>query len=78
MILTALLNLKVNSIATGPHMLGPDVSPEAAREVPRRSRCVALAAASAFVVALFLPLAAPAAMATIPLWMLLLRRLGRG
>ena len=36
-LLTALLNLKVNAIATGPSMLGEGVSGEAARAVPRRS-----------------------------------------
>jgi uncharacterized membrane protein len=77
MVFTALLNLKVNMIATGPDMLGEGVSAEAAREVPQRSRSVALAAASALVLSLFVPLAAPAAMATIPLWMWLLRRIAR-
>jgi len=77
LVLTALLNLKVNTIATGPLMLGEGAAPEAAADVRRRSRSVALAAASAFVLALFVPLAAPAGMATIPLWQILLARVGR-
>lgn len=78
LLLTALLNLKVNTVATGPLMLGEGAAPGAAADVRRRSRSVALGAASAFVLALFVPLAAPAGMATIPLWQLLLARLGRG
>jgi uncharacterized membrane protein len=73
-VLTALLNLKVNSIATGPLMLGEDVSGEAARAVPRRSRAVLLGAVTALLIAVFAPLAAPAGMAAIPLWIRLLGR----
>ena len=76
LLLTALINLRVNSIATGPLMLAADVPPAQAAEVPRRSRSVALGAASSLVLAFFVPLAAPAGMATIPLWLLLLRRVG--
>ena len=75
MLLIALLNLRVNSFATGPRMLGAAAG--AAADVRRRSTSVLLAAATAFLVALVVPLAAPAGMATIPLWMWLLGRLGR-
>lgn len=74
-LLTALLNLKVNSIATGPLMLGDGVSAEAARAVPRRSRAVLLGAVAALLIACVSPLAAPAGMATIPLWIWLQGRL---
>src|SRR5688572_331168 len=74
LLLTALLNLRVNAIATGPLMLGEGVAPGEAAEVPRRSRSVALGAASALVVAFFFPIAAPVGMATIPLWRLLMGR----
>jgi uncharacterized membrane protein len=77
MVLTALFNLRVNSIATGPHMLAPDVPPERSRDVRLRSLSVLLAALSALGISLFLPPAAPVAMATIPLWRLLLVRIGR-
>jgi uncharacterized membrane protein len=76
-VLTALLNLKVNSIATGPAMRGDTVGEEAARAVPRRSRAVLLGALSAFLLALVVPAAGAMAMATIPLWMWLQRRMGR-
>jgi uncharacterized membrane protein len=76
-VLTGLLNLKVNSIATGPAMLGEGADSEAARAVPRRSRAVLLGAVTALLIATVSPLAAPAGMATIPLWIWLLGRLER-
>jgi uncharacterized membrane protein len=72
-VLTALLNLKVNAIATGPEMLGEGADEAAARAVPRRSRAVLLGALTALLIAILSPLAAPAGMATIPLWLWLLR-----
>jgi TMEM175 potassium channel family protein len=77
LVLTALLNLKVNRIATGPHMRGEGVSAEAAAAVPRRSLAVLLAAVTALGFSLVQPHAGPAGMATIPLWIWLLARLGR-
>ena len=77
MLLTALLNLKVNRMATGPAMRADHVSEEEARQVPRRSVAVLLAAASALLISLFAPLFAPFGMATIPLWIWLLRTLAR-
>jgi uncharacterized membrane protein len=77
MVLTALLNLRVNSIATGPAMLAPDVPEERSRDVRRRSLSVLLSAVTALCVSLILPQAAPVAMGTIPLWRLLLIRIGR-
>jgi hypothetical protein len=74
MLLTALLNLRVNRIATGPAMRAEGVTEDEARTVPRRSVAVLLAAATALVIAFFAPLVAPVAMATIPLWLWLLRR----
>ena len=68
LLITALINLRVNRIATGPHMLADGASPDEAADVPRRSLSVTLAAATALVVAMFLPIAAPAAMATVPLY----------
>jgi uncharacterized membrane protein len=76
-VLTAMLNLKVNSIATGPLMLGEGGGGAAARAVPRRSRAVLLGAVTAMVIALAAPLAAPAGMATIPLWIWLQARMTR-
>ena len=75
MMLTALLNLKVNRLATGPAMRADHFDEAEAARVPRRSIAVLLAAASALVVSLFSPFFASFGMATIPLWTVLLRRL---
>ncbi|MGZ8281409.1 MAG: TMEM175 family protein [Allosphingosinicella sp.] len=74
LLLTALINLKVNRIATGPEMLAENVDPVEAAAVPRRSLSVLLGAATSFALAFFLPVAAPAGMATIPLWRGLMER----
>lgn len=74
LLLTALANLRVNSLATGPAMLGDHADPAEAAAVPRRSLSVLLGAATAFAIAFVYPLAAPAGMATIPLWRMLVRR----
>jgi len=75
LLLTALINLRVNAMATGPRMLGDGVAAEEAAAVPRRSRSVALAAATALVVAMFAPIFSPLGMATVPLWRRLLDRM---
>jgi uncharacterized membrane protein len=77
MLLTALLNLRVNLMATGPAMRAAGVTAAQAAEVPRRSLAVLFAAASALLVSVFAPMFSPIAMATIPLWMVVLRRLAR-
>lgn len=77
MLLTALVNLRVNRMATGPLMLAEDAPPAEARAVPRRSQSVALAAASALALSFVAPLIAPIAMASVPLWRRALDRAGR-
>jgi uncharacterized membrane protein len=74
LLLTASLNLRVSSIATSPPMLADGVPPEDAADVPRRSLSVVLGAATALAMSFFVPYVAPVAMATIPLWRLLLVR----
>ncbi len=76
LVLTALVNFRVNSLATGPAMRAEGVSAAEASDVPRRSLAVLLGAASALVLAFFVPLWAPAAMGTIPLWLLVFRKRG--
>ena len=73
MMLTSVLNLKVNRMATGPAMRAEGADPALAAEVPRRSVAVLMAAALALAVSFFAPRFAPVAMATIPLWVRLLR-----
>jgi uncharacterized membrane protein len=77
MLLIALLNLRVNRFATGPRMLAADAPAGSAADVRRRSTSVLLAAATAFLLSLLVPLAAPFGMATIPLWIWLLTRLAK-
>ena len=75
LLLTALVNLRVNSLATGPEMLGDHADPVEASAVTRRSLSVLLGAATSFAIAFVYPFAAPAGMATIPLWLRLVGRL---
>jgi uncharacterized membrane protein len=74
LLLTALLNLKVNSYATRPAMVSRGLPPGAPAAIRRRSTSVMLGAIVALVIAWLVPPAAPLGMATIPLWMWLLRR----
>ena len=76
LLLTALVNLRVNRMATGPLMLGEGIDPGDAAAVPRRSTAVLLGAATSLAVAFAAPLFAPIGMATIPLWRTLLERFG--
>ena len=73
MLLTALLNLRVNRLATGPAMRAAGVSEADAAQVPRRSVAVLFAALSALAVSFVAPMFAPFGMATIPLWIWVLR-----
>jgi uncharacterized membrane protein len=74
LLLTAALNLKVNSFATRPGMVADDVPPGTPSAIRRRSRSVLLGAMLSLAVAWVMPAAAPIGMATIPLWMRLLAR----
>lgn len=76
LLLTALLNLKVNSIATRPPIVGEEAI-TAAAAVRRRSRSVLAGAVTALVIACILPQAAPLGMGTIPLWIRILGRRAR-
>lgn len=74
LLLTALVNLRVNRLATSPAMLGDGVDLAEAAAVPQRSFSVLLGAAASLALAFVVPLAAPAGMATIPLWRRLVGR----
>ncbi len=74
MLAAALLNLKVNRTATGPLMVGDTVAATEIGAVRRRSLSVTLGAASAVVLSIVVPIAAPAGLALIPLWRWLLGR----
>ena len=74
MLVAALLNLKVNRTATGPDMVDPSMPAASVTELRRRSLSVALGAAVAVALSLVYPPAAPAGLAAIPLWRMLLAR----
>jgi uncharacterized membrane protein len=74
MVVTALLNLRVNSIATSEAMRAPTTTEDQVRYVRARSISTICAAVAAFVLAQFFPFFAPAAMATLPLWRRILYR----
>ena len=77
LLLTAALNLKVNSFATRAGMVAAHAPEGTASAVRRRSRSVVLGAAISLAIAWVMPVAAPAGMATIPLWIRMLGRRAR-
>ena len=77
LVLTALLSLRVNTMASSAPLLADDVQPEDAKAVRKRSRSVVIAAVTAFSIALVVPTLAPLGMATIPAWMVLLGMMDR-
>lgn len=77
MVAAALLNYKVNTTASSPPMVDPGVAPADVVRIRKRGQGVLLGAVSAFVLSSFIPQFAVIGMATIPLWQLMLLRLGR-
>ncbi|MDB5722532.1 MAG: hypothetical protein JWP15_3150 [Alphaproteobacteria bacterium] len=74
LLVTALLNMRVVRIACGPSMAAHEIEKEETDAVWRRSQSVALGAASAFLLSLFVPMIGQIGLATIPLWRRLLTR----
>jgi len=74
LLLTALLNLRVNTLATGPDMRASTTSDHDARLIRARGIGTICAAVAALVVAQFAPFFAPLAMLTLPLWRRVLGR----
>lgn len=68
MLLAALLNRKVNRLATGPTMVSPDASPEAIAYVRMRGNALVLGSATAVGMCYVYPEFAQAGLASIPLW----------
>jgi hypothetical protein len=78
MLLAALLNFQTNRTATSPPIVGAGVDPEDIRYVRQRGLAVILGSASAVVAATFVsPKLGQGALATIPLWRLMLTAWGR-
>lgn len=75
--LIALANLRVNTMATGPTMVGAEVPAQAPHDVRRRSQSVLIGALASFLVSFVFPLAAWVGMALIPLWIFILSRIPR-
>jgi uncharacterized membrane protein len=74
MLAAALFNVKVVRTATGPDMVGPNVSAEDIAYVRRRSLSVVLGSASAVALGFVLPQMAQAGLITIPIWRRVLTR----
>jgi len=72
LLLTAALNLKVNSFATRPELVAADAPAGSPAAIRLRSRSVLIGAILSFIIAWIMPVAAPIGMAAIPLWMRLL------
>lgn len=77
MLATALVNMRVVRIATAPPMVDPGAPADELAYARRRSRGVALGAASALALSLIVPQIAQAALMTIPLWQRLLHARSR-
>lgn len=78
LLVTAVFNIRVQRIATAAPVVGEHVPEALRRTVRRRGVAVALGAATALVVSLFVPVLAQPTLMSIPLWRLVLQRLDRG
>lgn len=76
LLLIALLNIRIQQVATTPPVVGEHVTVAERRHLRQRGVSVVLAAATALAVSLVAPVFAQPAMITIPLWYAVLRLLG--
>ena len=72
LLLAALLNLKVNTTATSPPMVGDGVSQAQRDEIRRRGLSVFLGAATATALSFVVPIAGQMGLVSIPFWRLLI------
>ena len=68
LLLASLLNLKVNATATSPPMVAEETTPEQRADIRERGLSVVLGAATALVLALFVPAIGQMGLVSIPLW----------
>ncbi|WP_166636891.1 TMEM175 family protein [Cognatilysobacter terrigena] len=68
MLVTALLNLRVNTIAVGPDMRGPDTTPDDVRYIRGRGLSTICASIVALAIAQFAPFFGPLGMLTLPVF----------
>ena len=77
LLLTAMFNIWLQRVATSPPVVDHEMSAEAKAVLRRRGVAVALGAAVALVISLFQPFLAQPALATMPLWRVLLDRMAK-
>ncbi|GAB6196080.1 TMEM175 family protein [Lysobacter xanthus] len=77
LLLTALLNLRVNTLAVGPDMRAPSTTADDVHHIRGRGLGTICAAVVALAIAQVAPFLGPLGMGTLPLWRLLFNRLGR-
>lgn len=77
MLAAALLNYRVNTMASGPLMVDPGASSEDVARIRKRGQGVILGATTALALTFLVPQFAVIGMATIPAWQAILFRLGR-
>lgn len=76
MVLTALFNIRLQRMVTAPPIIGAHVALEQGRIVRQRGLAVLLGAATALMLALINPWLGQPGLVSIPLWRLLLARMG--
>lgn len=79
LLLTALLNIRIGRLATSPPVVDPTVSPEIIAMIRQRGIATALGSLTAILVGVFspYPVVAQMSLVSIPLWRLILTRVGR-
>ncbi|HZX81453.1 MAG TPA: TMEM175 family protein [Lysobacter sp.] len=77
MLVTALLNLRVNTLAVGPAMRDPQVSEEEVRYIRGRGLSTICASITSLAIAQVQPFFGPIGMGTLPLWRLVFCRPAR-
>jgi uncharacterized membrane protein len=76
MLLTALLNIRIQRLATAPPVVGKDVTDAQRLMIRQRGQAVALGAATALVISMFAPILAQPSLMSIALWRRLIQRFG--
>ena len=78
MLVTALLNIRLQRIATAPPVVSERITPGQRRRLRQRGIAVALGAGSALAISLFVPIAGLYGLMTIPLWRLVMAKFTPG
>ncbi|WP_162875596.1 TMEM175 family protein [Sphingomonas crusticola] len=78
LLIAAILNRRLQAIATSPPVVGETASPELVAMTRERGLAVILGAATAMLISIAIPVLGQVALATIPLWRLMLGRIREG